>query len=75
MQKENSGKVKLLIFILVALLVALFAIAIIQIVDIHLKNKKLAEQQAQLTQLYEQQDYYESKKDGNGNTIIEGEQW
>ena len=74
MQKEKSNKAKLLIFILVVLLVTLFAVAIMQIVDIHLKNKKILEQQSEIEQLHQQQDYYESKKDGNGNSIVEGEQ-
>ena len=64
-KNPNSGKVKLVLFIAIAVVVLLVVISVVQIIDIHIKKAKIYDQQNTINNLYEQHEYYESEKDSN----------
>ena len=61
--EKNTTKVKLIFLLAIALIVALFAISIIQVVSIYKKNQVLANQQQQIKELEDKLSYYENDDD------------
>ena len=74
-KNPNSGKVKLVLFIAIAVVVLLVVISVVQIIDIHIKKAKINDQQNTINNLYEQHEYYESEKDSNFSHDLQENKW
>ncbi len=59
-KNQSSGKVKLLLFIAIAVIVLLIVISVVQLYFINEMRKTINEQQDKIDQLYEQHEFYET---------------
>ena len=68
--QANPKKVKLVLFLAIALAVVLFVCSICLIVNINIKQKQILNQQTEITKLNNQLNYYQNQKDLSDDSNI-----
>lgn len=58
----QGKRIKFIIFLAIVTLIALFALTVFQLIDLHKTKKQLTFQQEQISQLEKELDYYQNKQ-------------
>lgn len=58
----QGKRIKFIIFLAVTILIALFALTVFQLIDLHKTKKELISQREQISQLEKELDYYQNKQ-------------